>query len=122
CKDLRFRFVAGVQEAIFDSLRFSHVADSLRRVKDRLEPLLIARKDVKFVVAERLLKKTGEQQTRIRDYLTPFTEFYGSMNERLDEFVRLFPIHPDFIDTFERITVIEKREVLKTLTLAMKRI
>ena len=32
------------------------------------------------------------------------------MNERLDEFVRLFPVHPDFIDTFERITVIEKRE------------
>ena len=121
-KDLRFRFMAGVQEAIFDSLRFSHVADSLRRVKDRFEQLLIARKDVKFVVAERLLKKTGEQQTRTRDYLTPFTKFYGSMNERLDEFVRLFPVHPDFINTFERITVIEKREVLKALSLAMKRI
>ena len=121
-KDLRFRFVAGVQEAIFDSWRFSHVADSLRRVKDRFEQLLIARQDVKFVVAERLLKKTGEQQTRIRDYLAPFTKFYGSMNERLDEFVALFPVHPDFIDTFERITVIEKREVLKTLSLAMKRI
>ena len=122
CKDLRFRFVAGVQEAIFDSLRFSHVADNLRRVKDRFEQLLIARKDVKFVVAERLLKKTGEQQARIRGHLTPFTKFYGNMNERLDEFVRLFPVHPDFIDTFERITVIEKREVLKTLSLAMKRI
>ena len=121
CKDLRFRFVAGVQEAIFDSLRFSHVADSLRRVKDRFEQVLIARKDVKFVVAERLLKKTGEQQTRVRDYLTSFTKFYGNVNERLDEFVRLFPVHPDFIDTFERITVIEKREVLKTLSLAMKR-
>lgn len=122
CKDLRFRFVAGVQEAIFDSLRFSHVADSLRRVKDRFEQILIARKDVKFVVAERLLKKTGEQQARVREYLTPFSKFYGNMNERLDEFVRLFPVHPDFIDTFERITVIEKREVLKTLSLAMKRI
>ena len=44
------------------------------------------------------------------------------MNERLDEFVRLFPVHPDFIDTFERITVIEKREVLKALSVAMKRI
>ena len=122
CKDLRFRVVAGVQEAIFDSLRFSHVADSLRRVKDRFEQILIARKDVKFVVADRLLRKTGEQQTQIRDYLTPFTKFYGNMNERLDEFVQLFPVHPDFIDTFERITVIEKREVLRTLSLAMKRI
>ena len=32
CKDLKFRFMAGVQEAIFDSARFSFVADSIRRV------------------------------------------------------------------------------------------
>jgi hypothetical protein len=122
CKDLHFRFMAGVQEAIFDSPRFSFVADSIRRVKDRFEQILIARKDVKFVVAERLLKKTGEQQARIREYLTPFGKFYGHMNERMDEFVRLFPVHPDYIDTFERITAVEKREVLKTLSLAMKKL
>ena len=122
CKDLRFRFMAGVQEAIFDSPRFSFVADSIRRVKDRFEQVLIARKDVKFVVAERLLKKTGEQQVKIREYLTPFGKFYGQMNERLDEFVRLFPVHPDYIDTFERVSAVEKREVLKTLSLAMEKI
>lgn len=122
CKDLRFRFMAGVQEAIFDSPRFAFVADSIRRVKDRFEQVLIARRDVKFVVAERLLKKTGEQQARIRAYLTPFGKFYGHMNECMDEFVRLFPVHPDYIDTFERVTAVEKREVLKTLSLAMKKI
>ncbi len=122
CKDLRFRFIAGVQEAIFDSLRFSFVADSMRRVKDRFEQVLIARNDVKFVVAERLLKKTAEQQARIREHLTTFARFYGRMNERMEEFVRLFPVHPDYIDTFERVTVVEKREVLKTLSLAMKKL
>jgi hypothetical protein len=122
CKDLRFRFIAGVQEAIFDSPRFSFVADSLRRVKDRFEQVRIARTDVKFVVAERLLKKTVEQQVKIRDYLKPFAKFYGRMNERMDEFVRLFPVHPDYIDTFERVTAVEKREVLKTLSLAMKKL
>ena len=121
CKDLHFRFIAGVQEAIFDSPRFSFVADSIRRVKDRFEQILIASKDVKFVVAERLLKKSGEQQARIREYLMPFSKFYGRMNERMDEFVRLFPVHPDYIDTFERITTVEKREVLRTLSLAMKK-
>ncbi|WP_437193954.1 DUF6079 family protein [Planctomicrobium sp. SH527] len=120
CKDLRFRFMAGVQEAIFDSPRFAFVADSIRRVKDRFEQILIARSDVKFVVAERLLKKTAEQQAKIRDYLVPFAKYYGSLNERIDEFVRLFPIHPDYIDTFERVTVVEKREVLKTLSMGMK--
>jgi hypothetical protein len=120
CKDLRFRFMAGVQEAIFDSPRFAFVADSIRRVKDRFEQILIARSDVKFVVAERLLKKTTEQQAKIRDYLMPFAKYYSGLNERMDEFVRLFPVHPDYIDTFERVTVVEKREVLKTLSMGMK--
>lgn len=122
CKDLKFRFMAGVQEAIFDSARFSFVADSIRRVKDRFEQILIARKDVKFVVSERLLRKTVEQQERIQEYLVPFAKFYGHMNEQMEEFVRLFPVHPEYIDTFERITAVEKREVLKTLSLAMKRL
>jgi len=122
CKDLRFRFIAGIQEAIFDSPRFSFVADSIRRVKDRFEQILIARKDIKFVVAERLLKKSGEQQEKIREYLTPFAKFYGHMNERMDEFVRIFPVHPDYIDVFEQIRVAEKREVLKALSLAMKKL
>jgi len=120
CKDLRFRFIAGVQEAIFDSPRFSFVADSIRRVKDRFEQILIARKDVKFVVSQRLLRKSADQQAKIRDYLAPFAKFYGGMNERMDEYVRLFPVHPDYIDTFERVTAVEKREVLKTLSLSMK--
>ncbi len=119
-KDLRFRFMAGVQEAIFDSPRFAFVADSIRRVKDRFEQISIARNDVKFVVAERLLKKTVEQQAKIREYLTPFAKYYGALNEQMDEFVRLFPVHPDYIDTFERVTVVEKREVLKTLSMSMK--
>ena len=104
CKDLRFRCMAGVQEAIFDSPRFAFVADSICRVKDRFEQILIVRSDVKFVVAERLLKKTPEQQAKIRDYLLPFAKYYGGLNERMDEFVRLFPVHPDYIDTFERVS------------------
>ncbi len=120
CKDLRFRFVAGVQEAVFDHHRFAFVGESVRRVRDRFEQVHIARQDVKYVVAQRLLRKSGEQHARIREYLAPFTRFYERMNERLDEFVDLFPVHPDYVDTFERVTAAEKREVLKTLSLSMK--
>jgi len=114
-KHLRFRFVAGVQEAIFDSSRFQHVADSLRRVNERFTQVLLARQDVSFVVAERLLKKSADQQHKIRTYLTPFAKFYGNMNERMDEYVRLFPVHPDYIGTFERLIFTEKRGALATL-------
>jgi len=119
-KHLKFRFMAGLQVSLFDSPEFQFVADSLRRVKDRFEQVVIARRDIKFVVAERLLAKTAEQQVKIRQHLTPFVKFYGDMGDRLDEFVRLFPIHPDYIDVFEMLTVVEKRQVMKSLTLAIR--
>ncbi|MFB3880971.1 MAG: DUF6079 family protein [Armatimonadota bacterium] len=122
CRDLRFRFIAGVQEMLFDNPRFQFVADTVRRVKDRFDQVLIARQDVKYVVAERLLKKTPEQQAQAREHLLPFAKFYTNMNERLDEFSWLFPIHPDYIDTFEQVRFVEKREVLRTFSDAMRRI
>ncbi len=120
CKGTRFRFMAGVQERLFDNPRFQFVAETLRRVKDRFEQVRIAREDVAFVVSERLLRKTAEQRSRIREHLVQFAPLYGSMNERMDEFVRLFPVHPAYLDTFERVYVAEKREVLKTLSGAMR--
>ena len=121
CKDLRLRFMAGVQEAIFDSPRFQFAADAVRRVQDRFAQIVIAKSDVKFVVAERLLRKTAQQQAKIRAHLAPFGKFYERLNEGLDEYVRLFPIHPTYIDTFEQVAAAEKREVLRTLSNAMKR-
>lgn len=122
CKGSRFRFIAGVQESLFDNPRFQFVADTLRRVKDRFEQVRIARDDVAFVVAERILKKDAKQQALIREHLKQFAPLYGSMNERMEEFVRLFPVHPAYLDTFERVYVAEKREVLKTLSAAIRRI
>jgi hypothetical protein len=122
CKDLRFRFVAGVQEAIFDSGRFAHVASSLGRVKDRFQQVRIASTDVKYVVANRLLKKSGQQLASVRDYLQPFGKFYANMNERMDDFAELFPIHPDYIDTFERIPIVEKRGVLQIISQTIQKL
>jgi Family of unknown function (DUF6079) len=122
CKGTRFRFIAGVQESLFDNPRFQFAADTLRRVKDRFEQVRIARDDVAFVVAERLLKKDAKQQALVREHLTKFAPLYGSMNERMEEFVRLFPVHPAYLDTFERVYIAEKREVLKTLSSTIRRV
>lgn len=120
CQNLPFRFITGVQESIFSASRFKFAANELRRVKDRFEQLIITRNDIKFVVSERLLKKNAQQKEKIRHYLQPFAKFYGSLNERLDEFADLFPVHPDYIDVFEKIIAIEQREVLKTVEQAMQ--
>ena len=120
CKSTRFRFISGVQESLFDSPRFQFVATTLRRAKDRFEQVRIAREDVAYVVSRRLLKKTPEQQGRIREHLTQFAPLYGSMNEQMDAFVELFPVHPAYLDTFEKVYVAEKREILKTLSTAIR--
>jgi len=120
CRLTRFRFMAGIQESLFDSPRFQFVADSVRRVKDRFEQVRIAREDVAYVVAERLLRKSAAQRGRIREHLQQFTPLYGAMAERMDEFVRLFPVHPMYLEVFERVYVAEKREVLKTLSAEMQ--
>jgi len=122
CKGTRFRFISGVQESLFDNPRFQFVADTLRRVKDRFEQVRIAREDVAYVVSERLLKKSDSQQAQIRSHLVQFAPLFGAMNERMEEFVRLYPVHPAYLDTFERVYAAEKREVLKTLSGAMRQL
>ena len=75
----------------------------------RLQPphkMRIAREDVAYVVSKRLLKKTPEQEGRIREHLTEFAPLYGSMNEKMDKFVELFPVHPAYLDTFETVVAI----------------
>ncbi|MDY0063099.1 MAG: DUF6079 family protein [Myxococcota bacterium] len=122
CGISRFRFIAGVQESLFESPHFQFVAEPLRRVKDRFEQVRIAREDVAHVVAQRLLQKSPAQEGRIREHLAQFAPLYGSMNERMDAFVRLFPVHPAYLETFARVLIAEKREVLKTLSVAIRRI
>lgn len=122
CQGSRLRFLAGVQESLFDSPNFQFVGEALRRVRDRFEQVRIAREDVAYVVAERLLKKDAKQQARIREHLKRFAPLYGSMNERMDDFVRLFPVHPAYLETFERVYVAEKREILKTISAAIRQL
>jgi hypothetical protein len=122
CKSTRFRFIGGIQEAIFDNPRFASAADAVRRVKERFTQMRISREDIAFVVQERLLRKTPEQRARIRERLQPFTPAYEGMAENLEAFVALYPVHPAYLKTFELVTLVEKRKVLTTLSDEMRRI
>ena len=115
-----FRFIGGVQETLFDNPRFAFVAEQLRRVRDRFEQVRIVREDIAYVVSERLLRKDDVQLASVTEHLRRFAPLYENMAERLPEFARLFPIHPAYIETFERVTVVEKRQVLQTISQAMR--
>ncbi len=122
CKSTRFRFIGGVQEAIFDNPRFASAADAVRRVKERFTQMRISREDIAYVVQERLLRKAPEQKAKIREHLQGFTTAYEGMAENLESFVSLYPVHPAYLKTFELVTLVEKRKVLTTLSNEMREI
>ncbi len=115
-KSTRFRFISGVQEALFDNAAFRQVSSSLLKMKDRFEQVLIRSEDIAYVAKHRVLSKTSEQKAMIRDHLQPFCKLYQNMADRLEEYVEMFPIHPAYIHTFQHIITVEKREVLKTIS------
>ena len=111
-KKSKMRAIFGVQEKLFDNPNFSFVSDTLNRVKDRFEQVIIRKEDTAYVVSERILKKDAEQRAKIREHLLQFCSLYTNMSERIEEYVNLFPIHPSYIDVFNKIYIIENRHIL----------
>lgn len=122
CSKSKMRVIFGVQEKIFGNPRFSFVSDTLMHVKDRITPIIITKEATSYVVSERILKKTPKQKALIRAHLEKFSSLYAGMSSRMDEFVDLFPIHPAYIDVFNKVYLIENRHILKNISLTIKHI
>jgi len=120
CSKSKLRVIFGVQEKIFDNPRFSFVSDTLKHVSDRFTQLIITKEATSYVVSERILKKSAEQKALIRKHLEKFSNLYMGMSSRLDEFVDLFPIHPSYIDVFNKIYLIENRHILKNISTTIR--
>lgn len=116
----RFRIMVGSQEILFGNAQFQFVASSMQRVASRFQEVHIVNDDVSYVVSHRILHKTPEQKSWIREYLEPFAPLFEPMALRLDHYVELFPVNPNFFETFEKINLGEKREILKTITDEMR--
>ncbi|MDY3831271.1 MAG: DUF6079 family protein [Candidatus Ventricola sp.] len=78
-KSTRFRFISGVQEALFDNSAFRQVSSSLLKMKDRFEQVLIRSDDIAFVAQRRVLRKSPEQKALIREHLQKFCPMYQNM-------------------------------------------
>lgn len=119
-KSSRFRLICGVQEQLFDNPTFSFVSDTMSKIKDRFEQLIIRKEDTAYVVTERILNKTPEQKAKIREHILPFCPLYSEMSERINEYIELYPIHPAYIDVFNKVYIAENRHVLKTISMTVK--
>jgi hypothetical protein len=117
CDHSRFKIMFGVQELLYRSPALGFAAEMLNKVKDRYDDLIITKDDVSFVVKERLLKKDVHQKQQIREHLIKFSPLFEGINNNLNEYVDLFPVHPSYVNYFERIKHGKsQREILKILS------
>ncbi|MFH0908071.1 MAG: DUF6079 family protein [bacterium] len=121
CRNLKFRFMAGVQESLFDHPHFTLAEDCIHRLKHRCAEVAITTRDAQFVAAARIVRKTPEQRALVEAHLARYAKYYGRMKERMDEFVDLFPIHPDYVSTFERNVFAERRGILRMVSDAVEK-
>lgn len=120
CSKSKLRVIFGVQEKIFDNPKFSFVSDTLKKVADRFTQVIITKEATSYVVSERILKKTPEQKALIRKHLEEFSSLYTGMSSKMEEFVDLFPIHPSYIDVFNKLYLIENRHILKNISTTIR--
>ncbi|KAA9332669.1 DUF6079 family protein [Adhaeribacter soli] len=117
CDNSRFKLMFGVQELLYRSPEFQFQADMLNKIEDRYSDLIITKEDVSYVVKERLLKKDIHQKAKIREHLLKFAHLFEAINTNLNEFIDLFPIHPNYVSYFEKIKHGKsQREILKVLS------
>jgi hypothetical protein len=123
CDNSRFKLMFGVQELLYRSPEFQFQADMLNKIEDRYADLIITKEDVSYVVKERLLKKDLHQKAKIREHLLKFAHLFEGINTNLNEFIDLFPVHPNYVSYFEKIKHGKsQREILKVLSVKFEEI
>ncbi len=121
CDNSRFKLMFGVQELLYRAPEFQFQAEMLNRVEDRYSDLTITKEDVSYVVKERLLKKDLHQKGKIQAHLLKFAHLFEGINTNLNEFIDLFPVHPNYVSYFEKIKHGKsQREILKVLSVKFK--
>ena len=122
CGGLKFRFVTELREEVFDLPAFTKVAHSFRKTHSHFVQVNIPKGDARWIVQGRLLKKTAEQQIKVRQHLARFAGLFGDMSQRLDDFVALFPVHPDYFNVVGQIGFVEAGNIVRTISDAVKKL
>ena len=105
-----------MQEALFDNSAFRQVSSSLLKMKDRFEQVLIRSEDIAYVAQKARPAEVCRAESHDPGAPAEVLPLYQNMASRLEDYVDMFPIHPAYIDTFQHIVTVEKREVLKTIS------
>lgn len=122
CDGHRFVFMAGLQRTLFQHPRFHGIAGEVSKVRKRFNDFLIDNKGVAQLIESYLFAKTAEQQATIRRLLLAHKDLFDTIGPDIDRMVALFPAHPLFIDEFQSVAVVERREILTVLSVEAARL
>ena len=118
-QSLPLRVIASARESLFDHLPGPAATEALPPLQPLCAEVRLGRREVSHVAATCLVRKTPEQRAWVEAHLAQFTKYYGGMQERLGEFVDLFPLHPDFLPLCEPSPCAEQRGALQILSEAV---
>ena len=101
-------------EAMMTAFGEKFPSQGLLLVVDEFLEYLQSRRDHELVRDLAILRQIGEVTKHLKFRFVAGVQ-EAILNERMDEYVRLFPVHPDYLKTFEQIHFTEKRGALKTI-------
>jgi hypothetical protein len=108
-----FTFIGAMQEHIFTNPKYVDEAESFGRVSERFQIITIKRDDIKKVIASRVLNKTREQRAKLEKLFSVYVKHYPTIQQNLNEYIDLFPLHPYVIQIFSELPYFEKRGIIQ---------
>lgn len=108
-----FILMGSMQENIFSSNEFVEEAQSFGRTSERYEIISISKEDIKKVLSRRALRKDIYQVEKLKELLTEYGQQIPQVQNKLNEYVDLFPVHPYVIDIFNQLPYFANRGILE---------
>jgi len=113
CQDTDLLLVTSMQEDVYSSPKFKHIAEQETRISERFQNIQIHRENVKQVIAQRIVPKDSKQRTELSIKLKPYSEKITDVSNRFDDYVDLFPFTPVLLNLFDELPYFEKRGVIQ---------
>lgn len=108
-----FVFLGAMQEFVFTNPKYVDEAESFGRVAERFNIITIKKEDIKEVIARRVLAKTPEQYLELEELFQEYTKYFPLLQANLEDYLKLFPLHPYVIQVFSELPYFEKRGIIQ---------
>jgi hypothetical protein len=113
CQSEDFLLVTSMQEDVYTSGKFKHIAAQAGRIDQRFQNIIIRRETVHQVISQRIVPKSANQKAEIEAKLKPYAEKIEDVSIKMDQYAELFPFTPFLLNLFDELPYFEKRGVIQ---------